>query len=142
MQQEAAADTKGIPQLQEVVSFVLDEARRQGASQCEADANVSKGLSVTVRLGEVEMSFAYAQRFGIAPSTGYETLLHDAMNGEATLFQRSDMVEAGWRIVGPILDIWAALAPRDFPNYAAGSWGPVEAELLLARDDRAWRNPL
>ena len=54
MQQEAAADTKGIPQLQEVVSFVLDEARRQGASECEADANVSKGLSVTVRLGEVD----------------------------------------------------------------------------------------
>ena len=45
---------KGIPQLQEVVSFVLDEAKRQGASQCEADANVSKGLSVTVRLGEVD----------------------------------------------------------------------------------------
>ena len=51
---QQAADFKGIPQLQEVVSFVLDEARRQGASQCEADANVSKGLGVTVRLGEVD----------------------------------------------------------------------------------------
>jgi PmbA protein len=48
------ADSKGIPQLQDVVSFVLDEARRQGASECEADANVSKGLGVTVRLGEVD----------------------------------------------------------------------------------------
>ena len=113
----------------------------------QPDEGISLGFQARVpgplvRLGDVEMSFAYAQRFGIAPSTGYETLLYDAMNGDATLFQRSDMVEAGWRIVGPILDLWAALAPRDFPNYAAGSWGPVEAGLLLARDDRAWRNPL
>src|SRR5580658_9044113 len=48
------ADSKGIPQLQDVVSFVLEEASRQGASQCEADANVSQGLGVTVRLGEVD----------------------------------------------------------------------------------------
>jgi glucose-6-phosphate 1-dehydrogenase len=111
----------------------------------QPDEGISLGFQARVpgplvRLGDVEMSFAYADRFGVAPSTGYETLLYDAMNGDATLFQRSDMVEAGWRIVGPILDVWKALAPREFPNYAAGSWGPKQAEDLLARDGRAWRN--
>jgi PmbA protein len=51
---QQAAESKGIPELQDVVSFVLEEASRQGASQCEADANVSQGLGVTVRLGEVD----------------------------------------------------------------------------------------
>ena len=60
---------------------------------------------------------------------------------DQTLFQRADMVEAGWNIVAPVLDLWSALAARDFPNYAAGSWGPKEALELMARDGRAWRTP-
>ena len=51
-------------------------------------------------------------------------LLHDCMIGDATLFQRADMVEAGWSVVSPLLDVWKALPPRNFPNYAAGAWGP------------------
>ena len=94
-----------------------------------------------IALGEAHLSFEYARAFGVEPTTGYETLLHDAMIGDATLFQRSDMVEAGWRIVGPMLDVWGALPPRDFPNYAAGSWGPIDAQRLLARDGRQWRAP-
>jgi len=61
------------------------------------------------------------------------------MAGDATLFQRADMVEAGWKVIQPILDVWHALPPRGFPNYGAGSWGPVEAEELLRRDGRTWR---
>ena len=80
------------------------------------------------------MDFDYADYFGKVPSTGYETLLYDAMIGDATLFQRADMVEAGWSMVQPILDVWKALPPRSFPNYAAGSWGPAEADELLRRD--------
>ena len=72
-------------------------------------------------------------------STGYERLLYDCMIGDATLFQRADMVEAGWSVVTPILDVWKALPPRTFPNYAAGTWGPKEADDLLARDGRHWR---
>ncbi|MGE5234755.1 MAG: glucose-6-phosphate dehydrogenase [Acidobacteriota bacterium] len=94
----------------------------------------------TVRIGSVDMSFAYADYFGSTPTTGYETLLYDAMKGDATLFQRADGVERGWSVVTPILDVWRALPPRSFPNYGAGSWGPEEAEQLLARDGRAWRN--
>ena len=90
-------------------------------------------------LGNVDMSFAYADYFGGGAATGYERLLHDCMIGDATLFQRADMVEAGWSVVTPILDLWKALPPRNFPNYPAGSWGPKEADDLLARDGRTWR---
>ena len=92
-----------------------------------------------MRLGNVNMSFAYSDYFGSSPSTGYERLLHDCMIGDQTLFQRADMVEAGWSVVTPVLDVWKALRPRNFPNYAAGTWGPKEAEELLSRDGRKWR---
>ncbi|MGA8525892.1 MAG: glucose-6-phosphate dehydrogenase, partial [Candidatus Sulfotelmatobacter sp.] len=71
---------------------------------------------------------------------GYERLLHDCMIGDQTLFQRADMVEAGWSVVNPVLDLWKALPPRNFPNYASGTWGPKEADELLERDGRRWRN--
>jgi glucose-6-phosphate 1-dehydrogenase len=93
-----------------------------------------------MQLGEVNMDFAYSDYFGLTPSTGYERLLHDCMIGDATLFQRADMVEAGWSIVSPVLDVWKALPPRDFPNYASGTWGPEAADELMERDGRRWRN--
>ncbi len=92
-----------------------------------------------VRLGDVKMDFKYADYFGTEPSTGYERLLYDCMIGDATLFQRADMVEAGWCVVEPVLDVWKALPPRNFPNYSAGSWGPKEADDLMKRDGRKWR---
>ena len=93
-----------------------------------------------MRLGGVDMNFEYADYFGTQPSTGYERLLHDCMIGDATLFQRADMVEAGWCVVSPALDVWKALPPRNFPNYAAGTWGPKDSDELLERDGRRWRN--
>src|SRR5256714_558547 len=93
-----------------------------------------------MRLGAVNMKFEYADYFGSQPSTGYERLLHDCMIGDQTLFQRADMVEAGWCVVSPLLDVWKALPPRNFPNYAAGTWGPRDAEDLMERDGRHWRN--
>jgi glucose-6-phosphate 1-dehydrogenase len=92
-----------------------------------------------MKLGLVNMDFDYNTYFGIEHSTGYERLLRDCMAGDATLFQRADMVEAGWSVIQPILDVWHALPARGFPNYAAGSWGPIEAEELLEKDGRAWR---
>jgi glucose-6-phosphate 1-dehydrogenase len=92
-----------------------------------------------MRLGTVRMHFQYADYFGTQPHTGYETLLYDCMLGDSTLFHRSDMVEAGWCVVTPILDVWKALPPRNFPNYAAGTWGPKEAEELIQKDGRKWR---
>jgi glucose-6-phosphate 1-dehydrogenase len=91
-----------------------------------------------VRTDGVEMDFSYADSFGKTPSTGYETLLYDAMCGDPTLFQRADSAEDGWAVVTPILDVWGAIPPRDFPNYPAGTWGPPEADELLHRDGRSW----
>jgi glucose-6-phosphate 1-dehydrogenase len=93
----------------------------------------------TVRVGSVDMSCEYAKYFKAEPKTGYEVLLYDCMIGDPTLFQRADMVEAGWSVVDPVLDVWRAVSPRKFPNYAAGTWGPKEADELLGRDGRKWR---
>ena len=93
-----------------------------------------------VRLGGVDMAFNYADYFNVAPQTGYERLMYDCMLGDATLFQRSDMVEAAWHVVAPILNVWGALDPREFPNYPAGSWGPADADDLLTKDGRHWYN--
>jgi|SRR5579864_2446963 len=92
-----------------------------------------------MRVGSVEMNFNYSDYFGTQPNTGYEVLLYDGIRGDQTLFQRADMVEAGWSVVDPILDVWKALPPRSFPNYPAGSWGPPEADELITRDGRHWR---
>jgi glucose-6-phosphate 1-dehydrogenase len=92
-----------------------------------------------LRVGSVDMSFEYSKYFGADAYTGYEVLLYDCMMGDATLFQRADMVEAGWTVIDPVLDVWKALPARSFPNYASGSWGPKEANDLLERDGRHWR---
>jgi glucose-6-phosphate 1-dehydrogenase len=110
--------------------------------QPEEGISVRFGAKVpgpSLKVGGVDMDFSYEDYFGATPSTGYETLLYDCMNGDATLFQREDGVEAGWGVVMPILDVWSAIKPRNFPNYAAGSAGPAEADQLLARDGRSWR---
>jgi glucose-6-phosphate 1-dehydrogenase len=91
-----------------------------------------------MRVGAVDMDFNYVDYFGVTPSTGYERLLYDCMIGDATLFQRADMVEAGWKVIETIIDVWKALPPRAFPNYAAGEWGPKEADELLEREGREW----
>ena len=93
----------------------------------------------TTHLGAVNMNFSYSDHFESVPTTGYETLIHDCMTGDATLFKRADQVEAAWLLMEPILDVWSALPVRDFPNYTAGSWGPAAADQLLAADGRAWR---
>src|SRR6266478_1743411 len=91
-----------------------------------------------VQIGGVDMNFNYTDYFNATPQTGYERLLYDCMLGDATLFQRSDMVETAWHVVAPIQDVWEALPPRRFPNYAAGTWGPPEADELLTKDHRHW----
>ena len=95
-----------------------------------------------VQTGPVDMEFDYADHFGETVSTGYERLLFDCMVGDATLFQRADMVETSWRIVSPILDVWKAIPARNFPNYDSGTWGPEESDKLLEKDGRNWKNDI
>jgi glucose-6-phosphate 1-dehydrogenase len=94
-----------------------------------------------IELSDVKLDFSYRSIGGLPPWTGYERLLYDAMIGDATLFHRADIVEASWRIATPVLDVWETLPARDFPNYAAGTWGPPAGADLLARDGRRWVNP-
>jgi len=99
-----------------------------------------KAPGAAVQISPVNMDFRYADYFGAKLSTGYERLLYDCMVGDATLFLRADVIEAGWAIADPILDVWKALRPRNFPNYRAGRWGPQEAFELLDKDGRHWRD--
>jgi glucose-6-phosphate 1-dehydrogenase len=92
-----------------------------------------------VELAAVKMDFHYDDWFPKEPNVGYETLIHDVMLGDQTLFMRADMIEQGWRIVQPVLDAWAR-ETAGVPQYASGGNGPAEADALIARDGgRSWR---
>ncbi|HEY6983232.1 glucose-6-phosphate dehydrogenase [Reyranella sp.] len=93
----------------------------------------------TVNIDGVDLKFNYQDAFEIMPSTGYETLVYDCMTGDAALFQRADSIEAGWRVVQPVLDAWKEEGRAELPIYPAGSSGPEEANQLLSRDGRRWR---
>ncbi len=92
-----------------------------------------------MHIAPVTMDFRYSDAFGKATRDAYATLINDCIRGDATLFDRADSVEAAWSLVDPILDAWKSdTAPR-FPNYAAGSHGPKEADDLIASEGRQWR---
>src|SRR5690606_29211313 len=83
-------------------------------------------------------SFDYNEAYPSGSPEAYETLLLDIMKGDSTLFMRADQVEAAWNILMPILESWEKNPPVDFPNYAAGTQGPEDAEALIARDGHNW----
>jgi glucose-6-phosphate 1-dehydrogenase len=85
------------------------------------------------------MDFDYGTSFTADSPDAYETLILDALLGDASLFTRSDEVEAAWGIVTPIIEAWAGMPAPRFPNYAAGTWGPEAADELLEREGRRWR---
>ena len=93
----------------------------------------------TTDVKPVEMHFSYADAFGKSSANGYERLLLDAMLGDGTLFAERDGVEATWALMTPILEAWKKNPPKDFPNYAAGTWGPESSDALLKKDGRSWR---
>jgi glucose-6-phosphate 1-dehydrogenase len=95
------------------------------------------GLGIDVR--SVSMDFTYGSAFAVDSPDAYETLILDALLGDASLFTRADEVEAAWSIVTPIIESWASDEEPAFPNYEAGTWGPETAHELLTRDGRRWR---
>jgi glucose-6-phosphate 1-dehydrogenase len=92
-----------------------------------------------MRARSVNMDFRYGTSFGVEPADAYERLLLDAMLGDSTLFTRRDEVEEAWELVTSILEGWEEEARLQLPQYEAGTWGPVEADQLIARDGRTWR---
>ena len=91
-----------------------------------------------VILNPVDMVFSYAEAYDEQEPEAYETLLEDVIEGNQTLFMRADQVEAAWKVITPILETWQKRPPVDFPNYAPDSWGPEDAEALIARDGHNW----
>src|ERR671937_584672 len=94
-----------------------------------------------MRVRPVDMSFLYKDAFGGSSPEAYQRLLLDAMRGDSTLFARTDEVEAAWALVTSVLDAWRVEGARELPVYPAGTWGPAEADELLARDGHRWRKP-
>jgi glucose-6-phosphate 1-dehydrogenase len=94
----------------------------------------------SLRTRTVEMDFRYDAAFGQPSQEAYSRLLVDCMLGDQTLFTRADEVEASWRVLTPVLEVWdAPTDPDAIPLYEAGTWEPAEAELLLNREGRRWR---
>jgi glucose-6-phosphate 1-dehydrogenase len=89
----------------------------------------------------VKMDFDYVEQFQSEPPEAYATLLLDAMRGDQTLFKDREEIETCWKIVQPVLDYWDANPLEELPNYAAGTWGPSAADVMMARDGRSWHNP-
>jgi glucose-6-phosphate 1-dehydrogenase len=87
----------------------------------------------------VNMDFRYGTYFGSTPPEAYERLICDCMAGDSTLFARDDEVISSWRLLTPLLEYWKSVAPKDFPNYASGTWGPSAANTLIQREGREWR---
>jgi glucose-6-phosphate 1-dehydrogenase len=101
---------------------------------------LSKRPGAGMTLRPVSMDFNYGSSFGERSPSAYETLLLDAMIGDATLYTRQDMVEASWAVVEPIQNVWRK-TKFNFPNYAAGTWGAPEADRMLERRGHSWRRP-
>ncbi|PST82093.1 glucose-6-phosphate dehydrogenase [Pedobacter yulinensis] len=98
----------------------------------------AKRPGVNMVLNPVDMVFDYKGTYDTDSPEAYETLLLDAMTGDQTLFMRGDQVEAAWELVMPIINTWESKKSLNFPNYPADSWGPEEAEALIARDGFHW----
>jgi glucose-6-phosphate 1-dehydrogenase len=129
-------------------SFPAETSREWHPSQIVLSIQPAEGILLGFQakypgpkmlLRPVEMRFNYQDSFSIPSPDAYETLLWDVMQHDPTLFMRADQVEAAWRLLMPVLEVWAKSNPRNFPNYPAGSWGPKAADELLAREGHAWR---
>jgi glucose-6-phosphate 1-dehydrogenase len=128
-----------------------------GESKTASEANVlairiqpDEGISLnfgskvpgpSMEVHPVNMEFRYGTSFGTEPPEAYERLILDCMLGDATLFTRGDEVEASWTWISRIHQAWAESGATQIPQYESGSWGPKEADDLLARDGRRWRRP-
>lgn len=102
---------------------------------------MAKEPGAGMRLKTVDMEFNYGEAFKSQSREAYETLLQEVIEGDTSLFMRADQEHVAWEIVTPVLESWTTKPATSFPNYSAGSWGPDQADVLIARDGRSWYNP-
>jgi glucose-6-phosphate 1-dehydrogenase len=101
----------------------------------------AKRPGMQLDLEPVRFEFDYSKSFSRALPEAYERLLLDALRGDATLFMRSDELEAAWEFITPILEAWQENPLRELPDYPPGTWGPVEADHLAESCSGGWRRP-
>jgi glucose-6-phosphate 1-dehydrogenase len=141
---EVAVQFKDIPQ----ILFNANPGLPQAPNVLTLRIQPEEGLSLRIiskvpgsraQTHPVEMNFKYGDAFGAPSPEAYERLLLDVMAGDASLFMRRDAVEASWAWITAILDGWKTYGTKWLPEYAAGTWGPVEADKLIQQDGRTWR---
>jgi glucose-6-phosphate 1-dehydrogenase len=142
---EIAIQFRGVPHQSFPAESTLDWQSSRLVMSIQPDEGIvlrfqAKHPGSKMHLRAVEMQFNYQDAFAARSPDAYETLLWDVMKNDATLFMREDQVEAAWRLLMPVLDVWAAAPPSDFPNYAAGTWGPEDAQGLLGQG-HSWPLP-
>ncbi|HEY6203802.1 MAG TPA: glucose-6-phosphate dehydrogenase [Candidatus Limnocylindria bacterium] len=129
--------------------FTREASEGLDANELVIRIQPDEGISLTfgakvpvqgLRIRSVNMDFGYGESFMVDAPDSYETLILDALRGDATLFTRRDEVEQQWAFVDPILAGWQA-GHQQLPIYPAGAWGPEQADQLIARDGRSWRRP-
>jgi len=127
--------------------FTREASEGVDANELVIRIQPDEGISLTfgakvpvqgLRIRSVNMDFGYGESFMVDAPDSYETLILDALRGDATLFTRRDEVEQQWAFVDPILEGWHA-GRKELASYAAGTWGPEQADALIARDGRSWR---
>jgi glucose-6-phosphate 1-dehydrogenase len=141
---EIAVQLKPVPQILFNSSPSANLAPNVVSIRIQPDEGMSLRISSKlpgprVRIFPVRMDFRYGSTFGESSPEAYEGLLLNVMAGDATLFMRRDAVEAAWAWVQPIQEAWERSGARWLPEYAAGSWGPVEADRMVQADGRTWR---
>jgi glucose-6-phosphate 1-dehydrogenase len=99
----------------------------------------TKQPGTTNSLRWLSMDFNYGSVFGQRTPTAYERLIHDAISGDSMLFARADALRASWELLTPVLNHWDREAEPNFPNYAAGTWGPADSEKLASSEKAVWR---
>jgi glucose-6-phosphate 1-dehydrogenase len=142
---EITIQFRGVPHQSFPIESTLDWQSSRLVMSIQPDEGIvlrfqAKHPGPKMHLRSVEMQFNYQDAFAARSPDAYETLLWDVMKNDATLFMRADQVEAAWRLLMPVLDVWSAAPPSDFPNYAADTWGPENTQELLAPGHR-WPLP-
>ena len=134
---EITIQFRGVPHRSFPVESTLDWQSSRLVMSIQPDEGIvlsfqAKRPGPKMHLRSVEMQFNYQDAFSAGSPDAYETLLWDVMKNDATLFMRVDQVEAAWQFLMPVIEVWAMAPPGDFPNYAAGAWGPQDVQGLLA----------